>query len=76
MFHIEETFVPLEAIAFWMAPRDAKYLVYFFEAGEEKTLSMEIFFNPVAMTRVAESINGNIESFLIWNAPRAPFPNI
>lgn len=58
MFHIDESFVPLEAIGFWMSPRDAKYLVYFFEDGEEKTLTMEIFFNPVSMTRVGESING------------------
>ena len=61
MFQINESFVPLEAIAFWMSPRDAKYLVYFFEDGEEKTLAMEIFFNPVAMTRVGESIYGNLE---------------
>ena len=54
-FYIEESFAPLEHIAIWMHPREENYLVYFFQRGEEVTLALELFFNPVAMSAVGKS---------------------
>ena len=56
LFQVKETLAPLEYATFVVHPNNVSYLVYIFEEGEEKSLTFEVFFNPVSMMDFEESL--------------------